>query len=51
MGWIDVFKDSIVAIDTAPVIYFIERHPRYVDTVREFFQAIDRGDLRACRRC
>jgi predicted nucleic acid-binding protein len=36
---------SPVAIDTAIVIYFIERHERYVDVVRPLFEAADRGEL------
>jgi predicted nucleic acid-binding protein len=36
---------STVAIDTAIVIYFIERHERYVDVVRPLFEAADRGEL------
>jgi predicted nucleic acid-binding protein len=36
---------SPVAIDTAIVIYFIERHERYVDVVRPLFEAADGGAL------
>jgi predicted nucleic acid-binding protein len=36
---------SPVAIDTAIVIYFIERHERYADVVLPLFEAADRGEL------
>ncbi len=36
---------SRIALDTAPVIYFIERHPAYITRVTEVFQEIDRGHL------
>ncbi len=32
-----------LGFDTAPLIYFVERHPAYVDIVREFVQRVDRG--------
>jgi predicted nucleic acid-binding protein len=36
---------KLIAVDTAPFIYFIERHPGYIDRVRPFFQAVDRGEI------
>ncbi len=30
-------------LDTAPVIYFLERNPAYVDRVDEVFARIDQG--------
>jgi predicted nucleic acid-binding protein len=45
MGWIAELYGQVVGLDTAPLIYFIERHPGYIDTIRPFFQAVDRGDL------
>jgi len=32
-----------LGFDTAPLIYFVERHPAYVDIVREFIQRVDSG--------
>ena len=32
-------------LDTAPIIYYVERHPRYLPVVAPFFQAIDSGAL------
>ena len=46
MGWVDDLHDRVVGVDTAPLIYFIEENADYVDAVRPFFEALDRGDLR-----
>lgn len=35
-----------IGVDTAPIIYFIDRHPTYVDLVREVFRRIDSGAVR-----
>ncbi|NJP05580.1 MAG: PIN domain-containing protein [Chloroflexaceae bacterium] len=36
---------SRLGVDTAPLIYFIERHPDYVERVREVLRFIDRGSI------
>ncbi len=46
MGWLDDLQGKVVALDTAPLIFFIERRQPYVDLLRPFFQAVDRGDIR-----
>jgi len=46
MGWIEDLRGKTVALDTAPLIFFIERRQPYVDLLRPFFQAVDRGELR-----
>lgn len=46
MEWIEALRDSVVALDTAPLIYFIEENPPYLPLVRPFFEAVDRGELR-----
>jgi predicted nucleic acid-binding protein len=33
----------VVGLDTAPLIYFIEENPLYLDMVRPFFDALDLG--------
>lgn len=38
---------SRVLLDTAPVIYFVEKNPRYFSLVAEIFDRIDKGDLEA----
>ncbi|NER39229.1 MAG: type II toxin-antitoxin system VapC family toxin [Oscillatoria sp. SIO1A7] len=45
MEWIDRLEGQIVGLDTAPLIYFIEGHHIYVDTMRLFFRAMNRGDF------
>lgn len=46
MGWLEDLSGQVVAIDTAPLIYFIEQRAPYIDALRPFFQAADRGDFR-----
>jgi predicted nucleic acid-binding protein len=46
MEWIEALSGTIVGLDTAPLIYFIEEHPTYLPLVRLFFEAVDRGDFR-----
>ena len=36
-----------LAIDTAPFIYFIERHPAYLSQMRAVFERITQGNLTA----
>jgi predicted nucleic acid-binding protein len=45
MEWIDALWGKIVGLDTAPLIYFIEENPAYLDTVCPFFEAMDHGDF------
>jgi predicted nucleic acid-binding protein len=44
MGLIDSLPDGPVGIDTAIVIYLIERHETYAKLVRPLFRAADRGE-------
>ena len=46
MEWIDSLKGRLVALDTAPLIYFIEKHPTYWATLHPFFASMTRGDFR-----
>ncbi len=32
-------------LDTAPVIYFVEQHPRYLPFMEQVFQRVDAGEL------
>jgi predicted nucleic acid-binding protein len=34
-----------VGLDTAPLIYFIEKHPVYFPMLLPFFEAVERGDI------
>lgn len=47
MEWIAALRGSIVALDTAPLIYFIEEHPHYLPKIRPFFEALQRGEFHA----
>lgn len=47
MEWVDALQGSLVGLDTTPLIYFIEENPRYIDLVRPFFEAVDRGEFTA----
>ena len=46
MGWVDSLRDSIVGLDTGPLIYYIEEHPTFHPRVGPFFEAADRGEFR-----
>jgi predicted nucleic acid-binding protein len=47
MEWLSNLRGTIVAVDTAPFIYFVERHPRYHPLVHSFFTGIDRAEFTA----
>lgn len=47
MEWLNPLRGNIVAIDTAPFIYFVEQHPIYLPIVKPLFQAIDSGEIAA----
>ncbi len=36
---------TVLGFDTAPLIYFVERHPAYVDMMREVLRRVDTGAL------
>ena len=44
MGWIANLKGKVVGLDTAPLIYFIEENPAYINKVQSFFDGMERGD-------
>lgn len=45
MEWINELQGKTVGLDTAPLIYFIEENPTYIETVRLFFEAMERDDF------
>ena len=47
MGLIEAVGAGPVGLDTAVFIYFVERHPRYLEQVRPLFGAVDNGTLEA----
>jgi predicted nucleic acid-binding protein len=44
--WLKPLLGHTVALDTAPLIYFIERHPQYFPSLQPFFDAVHRGEIR-----
>lgn len=46
MGWLEPLHGSLVAIDTAPIIYHFEDHPRFGPPLLDFFAAVDQGAFR-----
>ena len=45
MEWLDEIRGKVVALDTTPLIYFIEENLAYLDLVRPFFEAMDRSEF------
>lgn len=45
MNWRQRVAGSSVCIDSAPLIYFMERHPRFYEQARSFFGAADRNEF------
>jgi predicted nucleic acid-binding protein len=40
MEWLNLLKNQVVGLDTAPLIYFIEKNPLYYSTVLPFFSLV-----------
>ncbi len=47
MEWLNRLRGSVIGLDTAPLIYFIEEHPDYDAIVNPFFEALHRREFRA----
>lgn len=47
MGLMDELHGPKVCIDTAPIIYFIEKHPKYLNTIKSLFVEIGAGNIEA----
>jgi hypothetical protein len=45
MEWLVQLHGQIVGLDTAPLIYFIEENPNYLDITDVFFEAMFRGEF------
>lgn len=45
MEWLKPLFGQTVGLDTAPLIYFIEKHPVYLPLLQPFFEAVERGDI------
>ncbi|MBO0352207.1 hypothetical protein J0895_24615 [Phormidium pseudopriestleyi FRX01] len=46
MEWINQLQGQLVGLDTAPLIYFIEENPTYINMMDAFFEAMERGEFR-----
>ena len=46
MEWIDALRGETVGLDTAPLIYFIERRPVHAAKLKPFFAAAERREFR-----
>jgi predicted nucleic acid-binding protein len=46
MEWIAQLQGQVVGLDTAPLIYFIEENPTYLEMTDAFFEAMVRGEFR-----
>jgi predicted nucleic acid-binding protein len=45
MGWVEDLKGKVVGLDTSPFIYYVEQYTDYIDMLRKFFHAVDRGEI------
>lgn len=46
MAWVDDIRGEVLALDTAPLIYFLEANLRYESVVNLLFEAVAGGQLR-----
>jgi predicted nucleic acid-binding protein len=46
LGALVIPNGSVVGIDTAPLMYYVENHPAYADRVHPIFAAAERNELR-----
>jgi len=46
MEWVEALEGQLIALDTAPLIYFIEEHPTYLPILDSFFEKLDKGSIR-----
>lgn len=47
MGLVEELTGQTVCIDTAPFIYYIEKHSKYSAILSSFYEAIDTGKINA----
>lgn len=47
MGYLDDLKGAVVGLDTAPLIYFIEKNPAFHFLIRPFFNDLANGEFTA----
>lgn len=47
MEWLTALHGTVVGLDTAPLIYFIEEHSKYSANLTPFFEDLDAGKFQA----
>ncbi|HPD17049.1 MAG TPA: PIN domain-containing protein [Planctomycetota bacterium] len=47
MEWVSQLRGTVVGVDTAPFIYFMEDHPKYRPVLVPFSEVLDRGEFSA----
>jgi predicted nucleic acid-binding protein len=45
MEWVASLRGKTIGLDTAPIIYLIEGNPLYIDMMRSFFLAVQKGEF------
>ena len=46
MGWLKKLSGKTVALDTAPLIYYIEATPLFSERVQPFFEALEQAEFK-----
>lgn len=46
MEWIAQLGGQVVGLDSAPLIYYIEENPIYLEMADAFFEAMERGEFK-----
>ncbi len=47
MGWLKQLTGKTIALDTAPLIYFVEENPCFLERVRPFFNGLELAEFKA----
>jgi predicted nucleic acid-binding protein len=46
MEWLENVRGQIVGLDSAPLMYYLESHPDYIEMMRPFFAMVDKRECR-----
>ena len=46
MGWLNNLSGKTVALDSAPLIYFVEATPLFAERIQPFFEALGRAEFK-----
>ncbi len=47
MEWVKSLHGKSVGLDTAPIIYYVEKNPSYIDIMHAFFESVHKGECSA----